>query len=439
MDIIITISQFLLGLSILIIFHEAGHYCAARLFKIKVEKFYLFFDPWFSLFKFKKGDTEYGIGWLPLGGYVKIAGMIDESMDKEAMKQPPQPWEFRSKPGWQRLIVMVAGVTVNVLLAVAIYSMVLFVWGTEYLPTKNVKYGIYCDSTATRIGLKNGDKILSVDGKEIENFDKIPLTIVLEKAHSIQVMRDGQQQNIPINENDISIILKNPLEFIQPQYPCEVDSVMPGMAAEKAGLKKGDLILKLDSLPTPYFQVFKAALVKDSNRDIMLTVNSGGQTKTLNAHVSNKGTLGFVQKNPSSYFQTVKQKYGVFECLPAGIHLTIESFKSYIKQVKVIFTVKGASQQVGGFGSIGKAYGSVWIWQHFWSLTGFISIMLAFVNILPIPALDGGHAIFLIFEMITGRKPSDKFLEYAQWVGMILILALVIFSNGNDIFKLFHK
>jgi regulator of sigma E protease len=439
MDILIKISQFLLGLSILIILHEAGHFFTARLFKIKVEKFYLFFDPWFSLFKFKKGDTEYGIGWLPLGGYVKIAGMIDESMDKEAMKQPPQPWEFRSKPAWQRLIVMVAGVTVNVLLAIVVYCMVLFVWGSEYLPTKNVKYGIYCDSTAIRIGLKNGDKVLTVGGKDVDNFDKIALTIIMDKANSIQVMRNGQQLNIPVSENDISEILKNPLEFIQPQFPCEVDSVVPGTGAAKAGLKKGDKILKLDTLVTEYFQQFKAAIVKDSNKDVMLTVNSDGQTRTLTVHVSNAGTIGFHQKDVTGYFQTVKKNYSFFESVPAGLNLAMESLNGYIKQVKVIFTVKGAAKQVGGFGTILKAYGGVWSWQHFWLLTAFLSIMLAFLNILPIPALDGGHVLFLLYEMITGRKPSDKFLEYAQWVGMIVLLSLIVFANGNDVFKLFHK
>lgn len=439
MDIVIKISQFLLGLSILIILHEAGHFFSARFFKIKVEKFYLFFDPWFSLFKFKKGDTEYGIGWLPLGGYVKIAGMIDESMDKEAMKQPPQPWEFRSKPAWQRLIVMIAGVTVNVLLAVAIYSMILLVWGSEYLPTKNVKYGIYCDTTAIKMGLRNGDQILSVDGKQIEDFNKVALTVIMDKAHSIQVMRDGQQQNINVTEDNLSEILKNPGEFLQVQYPCEVDSVVPGMPAAKAGLKKGDKILKLDTLSTPYFQVFKTAIIKDSNKDVTLTVNSGGTTKTLSAHVSSAGTLGFVQKDPTSYFETVKKKYSVISCIPAGIKLAVESLKGYIKQVKVIFTVKGATKQVGGFGTILKAYGGVWSWQHFWLLTAFLSIMLAFLNILPIPALDGGHVLFLLYEMVTKRKPSDKFLEYAQWVGMIVLLSLIVFANGNDVFKLFHK
>jgi regulator of sigma E protease len=439
MDILIKVSQFLLGLSILIILHEAGHFFSARFFKIKVEKFYLFFDPWFSLFKFKKGDTEYGIGWLPLGGYVKIAGMIDESMDKEAMKQPPQPWEFRSKPAWQRLIVMIAGVTVNVLLAIVVYCMVLFVWGSEYLPTKNVKYGIYCDSTAMKMGLRNGDQIQSVDGKPVDDFNKVALTVIMDKAHSIEVLRNGQPQTIAINGDNLSDILKNPGDFMQPRYPCEVDSIIPGMAAEKAGLKKGDKILKLDTLSTPYFQDFKTAVVKDSNKDITLTVNSGGEIKTLNAHVNHDGTIGFHQKDPTSYFETVKKKYSVIGCIPAGLNLAVESFKGYIKQVNVIFTVKGATKQVGGFGTILKAYGSVWSWQHFWLLTGFLSIMLAFLNILPIPALDGGHVLFLLYEMITKRKPSDKFLEYAQWVGMILLLSLIVFANGNDIFKAFHK
>jgi len=439
MDVVVKISQFLLGLSILIVLHEAGHFFSARLFKIKVEKFYLFFDPWFSLFKFKKGDTEYGIGWLPLGGYVKIAGMIDESMDKEAMKQPPQPWEFRSKPTWQRLIVMIAGVTVNVILAMVIYSMVLFTWGTEILPTSNVKYGIYCDSTAIRMGLRNGDKIVSLDGKAIDNFDKISLGIVLDKARSIQVSRNGQQVNIPVTDNDISLILQDLGDFIQPRYPCEVDSVMPGTAAEKAGLKKGDFLVKIDSVSTPSYQEFKAAIVKDSNKDITVTDSVKEQLTVLKAHVNKDGTLGFRAKSPIDLLETRKTHYSFFGSIPAGIGLAKESLGSYVKQVKIIATVKGAAKQVGGFGTMLKAYGSVWNWQHFWMLTGFISIMLAFLNILPIPALDGGHVLFLLYEMVTGRKPSDKFMEYAQWVGMIILLSLFVFANGNDIFKLFHK
>jgi regulator of sigma E protease len=439
MDILIKITQFLLGLSILIILHEAGHFFSARLFKIKVEKFYLFFDPWFSLIKFKKGDTEYGIGWLPLGGYVKIAGMIDESMDKEAMKLPPQPWEFRSKPAWQRLIVMIAGVTVNVLLAVVIYSMVLFVWGTETLPTNNVKYGIYCDSTALRMGLRNGDKIVSVDGKYIDNFNKIPIRIVLDGSHSIQVNRNGQQLSIPITANDISSILQNFGDFLQPQFPCVVDSIPAGTPAAKIGLMKGDTIVKVDTISTASYQVFKAMVVKDSNKDVVLAIKSNGQSKTLTAHVDKEGKIGFYTKTPTSFFEIRKTHYSFFASVPAGIKLAIESLGDYVRQVKIIATVKGATKQVGGFGTILKAYGPVWDWQHFWMLTGFLSIMLAFLNILPIPALDGGHVLFLLYEMITKRKPSDKFLEYAQWVGMILLLSLLVFANGNDIYKYFHK
>lgn len=439
MEAVIKISQFLLGLSILILLHEAGHFITARLFNIKVEKFYLFFDPWFSLFKFKKGDTEYGIGWLPLGGYVKIAGMIDESMDLEAMKQPPRPWEFRSKPIWQRLIVMVAGVTVNIILAMAIYSMVLYKWGTEILPTRNVTYGIYCDSTATRMGLKNGDNILTVDGKYISDFNKIPINILEDKMHSIQVSRKGVKQNIVITDNDIAQILKDPSGFIQPLYPCEVDSVIPGSPAQKAGLKKGDRIMKVDSLLTPYFQLCKDAILKDSNKDISLTVISGVETQTLPIHVNKSGTIGFYNKNPGSYFLTLKTHYGFFKSIPAGIKLAVKNLHDYVKQIRLIATVKGAASQMGGFVTMAKAYGPVWDWQHFWMLTGFISIMLAFLNILPIPALDGGHVIFLLYEMITGRKPNEKAMEYAQWIGFIILAALVLFANGNDIIRLFHK
>lgn len=440
MGVFVQISQFLLSLSLLIVLHEAGHFLSARLFKIKVEKFYLFFDPWFSLFKYKKGETEYGVGWLPLGGYVKIAGMIDESMDKEQMKQPPQPWEFRAKPSWQRLIVMVAGVTVNLLLGIIIYSGVLYAWGTDYLPTKNVTTGIYCDSTALKMGLQNGDKILSVDGKPVDNFDKIPLEIILNKAHSIQVTRNGEQKNIPLSENDISQLLKHPAGFIQPLFPCIVDSVVPGLGAQKAGLKKGDKIVQIDSSHVQYFQEVTALLKKDSDKDVQLVVMSGGTTKTLNAHVSSDGKLGFVADGDlSHFFKLEKTTYSFFGSIPAGIERGVETIKDYAKQLNVLVTVKDAHKQIGGFITLGKAYSKVWDWQKFWSFTGFLSIMLAFLNILPIPALDGGHVIFLLYEMLTGRKPNEKVLEYAQYAGMAILLTLLIYANGLDIGRLFHK
>jgi regulator of sigma E protease len=440
MGVLVQITQLILSLSILIVLHEAGHFFSARLFKIRVEKFYLFFDPWFSLFKIKRGDTEYGIGWLPLGGYVKISGMIDESMDKEQMKQPPQPWEFRSKPAWQRLIVMVAGVTVNLILGVVIYSAVIFSYGTEYLPNKNVKYGIYCDSLALKMGLRNGDKVLSVDGKSIEDFNKIPLEIILNKAHSVQVDRNGQQMTLPVNEDLLSQMLGDTKGFIQPLYPIQIDSVIGGKPAAQAGIKKGDLITKIDSTPVQYVQEMETTFHKYRDKTVNLTVSTNGQTRTVPIHVDTGGKIGLVLDiNPEKLFGTEKATYSLLSSIPAGLNKAVESITGYAQQLKVIFTVKGASKQVGGFITIGKAYSKVWDWQHFWAFTGFLSIMLAFLNILPIPALDGGHVLFLLYEMISGRKPSEKFMEYAQYTGMLILLTILVYANGNDILRLIHK
>ncbi len=438
----VQITQLILSLSILILLHEGGHFTAARLFKIRVEKFYLFFDPWFSLFKFKKGDTEYGIGWLPLGGYVKIAGMIDESMDKEQMKLPPQPWEFRSKPAWQRLIVMVAGVTVNLLLGIVIYTMLLYSYGSEYLPNANVKYGVYCDSTALKMGLKNGDKILSVDGKTVNDFGKIPLEIILNKAHSLQVDRQGVKLNIPVTEEDISKMLGDAKGFIQPLYPCVIDSILPNSGAEKAGLRKGDELALIDTTPGAvphYFQEMRAAFQRNANKDMKLLVNPHRQSKIVSVHIDKDGMLGFAPKPFTDFLQTDTTSYSLLASVPAGISRAMEVIKGYAQQLNVLFTVKGARNQVGGFITITKAFPKVWDWERFWAFTGFLSIMLAFLNILPIPALDGGHVLFVLYEIITGRKPSEKFMEYAQYAGMLLLLLILVYANGNDIVRLFHR
>lgn len=429
--------QLLLSLSILVILHELGHFIPAKLFKTRVEKFYLFFDPWFSLFKFKKGETEYGIGWLPLGGYVKISGMIDESMDKEQMKQPPQEWEFRAKPTWQRLIIMVGGVTVNVILGILIYSMILFAWGEEYLPTANAKYGIACDSLAMQTGLQNGDKVLSVNGKPVENFNKIPLEIILNDGRSIQVERNGQKLDIPIKEEVIGKLIKGKNSFIEPLFPCEVDSVIPGTAAQKGGLQKGDKIIAIDSVQTLFFQDFSRILKQNSGKHINVKIIRDGEEKVISANVTEEGKLGFKPKDPFDYFEVATREYGFFESFPAGVKKGYDTFDNYIKQMKVLFTVKDAHQSLGGFISIGKAYSTTWDWQRFWTFTAFLSIVLAIMNILPIPALDGGHVMFLLYEMITGRKPNEKAMEYAQYAGMILLLALLLYANGNDIVRLF--
>ncbi len=431
--------QLILSLSILIVLHELGHFIPAKLFKTRVEKFYLFFDPWFSLFKIKRGDTEYGIGWLPLGGYVKISGMIDESMDKEQMKLPPQPWEFRAKPAWQRLIIMLGGVTVNVILGVFIYAMVLFAWGEQYLPVENAKYGIACDSLALKAGLKDGDKVISIDNKKVDSFNSIPLEILINKASSIQVEREGEKLNIPIAEEILSDMLKHKTSFVTPRIPCIVDSLEPKDSAEKAGLKPEDKLISINGISVIYYQDFKKEIQKNKNKKVEILALRNSDTLHFTIPVSPEGRIGFYGKTELDFFEIKTKKYTFFESFPAGIKKGKETMENYIKQFNVLFTVKGASKEVGGFISIGKAYSPTWDWQRFWMFTAFLSIALAIMNILPIPALDGGHVMFLLYEVITGRKPNEKIMEYAQYAGMILLLALLLFANGNDIFKLFGK
>lgn len=439
MEILIQASQLILSLSILVVLHELGHFIPAKLFKTKVEKFYLFFDPWFSLFKTKKGETEYGIGWLPLGGYVKIAGMIDESMDKEQMKEPPKPWEFRSKPAWQRLIIMIGGVTVNVILGMAIYAMVLFVWGTQYIPTENLTYGIYADSTATQIGLKNGDKILDVDGEKVEKFSDIPLKILLEDAKTIAVERNGERENLNIPAGTVAAMIKKQESFMEPAYLPQVQQVMSGSAAEEAGLQEGDLLVQIDDTETPYFQDVVKYLKNHKGEEVVVSVERNSERVQLSAQVSDRGTLGFAITPPDQQIELATQQYGLLESIPAGINKAYDSFENYIKQIKLIFKPETeAYKSLGGFITIGKAFSPEWNWERFWNFTAFLSIILAIMNILPIPALDGGHVMFLIYEIITGRKPHDKVMEYAQIAGIVILLSLMLLANGNDILKLFQ-
>lgn len=440
MEIVIRISQFLLSLSILVILHEMGHFFFAKLFKTRVEKFYLFFNPWFSLLKFKKGETEYGVGWIPLGGYVKISGMIDESMDMEQMKQPPQPYEFRSKPSWQRLLIMIGGVLVNFVLALVIYSMVLYVWGEEYLPNQNVKYGISCDSVALSIGLKNGDKIISVDNKKPENFYGIMPDLLLNSSKNIQVDRNDEKVNIPIPESLVATLIKKHREFIQPRFPFYVEDFVKDSPAKEAGLQKGDKIIGIDSIKTEFFDEFRSEIVKHKNKEINVAVLRNDSNMFVKIKVPEAGLIGVIPNGDMSRFFELKRiEYGFWESIPAGINKGISTLTDYIKQFKLIFTPKTkAYESLGGFITIGKIFPGVWDWQAFWTLTAFLSIILAFMNILPIPALDGGHVIFLLYEMITGRKPGDKFLEYAQIVGLVILFSLLIYANLNDVFRLFN-
>lgn len=439
MEVLVKAGQLLLSLSILIVLHELGHFIPAKLFKTKVEKFYLFFDPWFSLFKVKRGETEYGIGWLPLGGYVKISGMVDESMDKEQLKQPAKAWEFRSKPAWQRLIIMIGGVTVNVILGIFIYWMVLFAWGKEYLPAEKAQYGIAADSLALKMGIKDGDKIISLDGKKVENLSRVPVDIILEMPKSIQVERDGKMVNIPISEEDISMLIKMKGAFISPRFPAVVDTLIPDEgrnAAMKAGLMKGDKILAVGGVPTPFFNDVQREIGKHYRENARITVLRGNDTLIKTVPVTSERKIGFGPVSPDKFLEYKHIDYSFFGALPAGIAEGYEKIVMQIKQFKVLFTVKDAYQSVGGFMAIGNAFAPVWDWQSFWYMTAFLSIVLAVMNILPIPALDGGHVMFLLYEVVTRRKPSEKFLEYAQYVGMLLLLALLLFANGNDIVKL---
>jgi regulator of sigma E protease len=440
MEVLIKVVQLLLSLSILVIFHELGHYVAARIFKTRVEKFYLFFDPWFRLFRFRHKETEYGIGWLPLGGYVKISGMIDESLDKEQMKRPPEPFEFRSKPAWQRLIIMLGGVIVNVLLAMAIYIVVLFAWGEEYLPTSEVnKYGISCDSLALEMGFRDGDRIISVENESVEDFMKIIPTIILEKAHTVRVIRDGRELDVKIPESVISDLIKQKDPVIWPRIPFEVSDFSQESAARLAGVMINDRIIGINDTPYNYFREFRNAIQTYKNQQVTVELIRSGDTLHLPVSVPESGLIGIYPKGMEAYFDFHEKNYTLFTAIPAGIKKAFTGIGNYLKSLKLLFSTEKAYESVGGFITIGNIFPSSWDWQSFWTLTAFLSIMLAILNVLPIPALDGGHVLFLLFEIITGRKPSDKFLEYAQIVGMVLLFALLIFANGNDILKLLRK
>jgi len=439
MEILVKITQLLLSLSILVIFHEFGHYIAAKIFKTRVEKFYLFFNPWFSLFKFKKGETEYGVGWIPLGGYVKISGMIDESMDVEQMKQPAQAWEFRSKPAWQRLIIMLGGVTVNILLAIGIYIVMLLAWGEQYLPTSEVRYGITVDSLGYQIGLRNGDKILSVDHKPVEDFGAIPKIIILEEAKTIQVSRADENIDIQIPEGSISkMIQRKSPDFISFRVPFEVGEFTKTSVAREAGLKINDKIIGINDTLLSYFDQFRSVIGKYKNREIRVVVCRDTDTLRIPILVPQEGLIGVYPKGPANYFSLREKKYNAITAIPAGVVKTWNGVGNYLKSIKLLFSQDKAYESVGGFITIGGIFPASWDWQAFWSLTAFLSIMLAILNVLPIPALDGGHVMFLFYEIIFRRKPSDKFMEYAQYVGMAILFALLIFANGNDIVKLFR-
>ena len=432
--------QLILSLSILVTIHELGHFLTARWFKCRVEKFYLFFDPWFSLWKKKVGETEYGIGWVPFGGYVKISGMVDESMDKEQMKLPPKPYEFRAKPAWQRLIIMVAGVTMNILLAMIIFIMLTYKWGDDYLPPQNLKYGLYADSLGRKIGLQNGDNIVSIDNMPVKNTITIPADIITTEAKTLQVQRNGQTINLSIPDGLINDLNHTKLtKFIDVQYPIIVDTVMRSDTHfTKDSLIKGDRIIGLNNIPVQYYQQFDSLKKLNANKVIAINVLRGNDTVVVNAKLNEQSQVGFWQVFPDKLFGTTHRSYTFGESIPVGINKCWSTLGKYITGLQQIVSGKvKASESVGSVISIGNAFSAVWDWQHFWTLTAIFSIVLAFMNILPIPALDGGHALFCIYEIITGRKPTDKFMEYAQMVGMILLLGLMAYALGLDIFRLF--
>ena len=480
-------AQLILALAILIIIHEFGHFLFARIFGIRVEKFYIFFDPWKELFKWKPGkyvgglgkqkdiskkpvcvecenkqrstgnkpqkskfwsDTEYGIGWIPLGGYCKISGMIDESMDTEQMKQPAKPYEFRSKPAWQRLLVMIAGVLFNFLLAILIYAGIVYATGEKYVALNDANMGLEFSQAAQNAGFRNGDIPISADG---EALDRIPTEdrMRIMQAREVTVLRDGNEVTISIPENfifDLDKELKDEnttINFFTYRIPTRITQVMPGEGAAKAGIKEGDEVIAINGTPTASLTEFLSSLTGHDNEDIQITVVRPGEiandTLTLPVHLSENSKMGVgLETNPAAFFTVKEKKYNIFTSIPRGIEMGVDRLTSYAKSMKLVFTKEGA-KAVGGFGAIGSIFPESWDWIAFWNIAAFLSVALAFMNILPIPALDGGHVLFLLYEVIFRRKPSEKFMEYAQMTGMVLLIGLLIYANGMDIVRFFFK
>jgi len=453
MEILIKAGQLLLALSILVTLHELGHFWAARLFKIRVDKFYLFFDFLFplpnvlkfSLFKKKIGDTEWGLGWFPMGGYVQIAGMMDENMDKETLAQPAKPDEFRSKPAWQRLIVMIGGVTVNLILGILIYSMILFVWGEKYLPNTSLKYGIYADSLAQKIGLQSGDQIVAIDNKEVVNFNDIIPTIGINEAKTLSIKRGDSTFNIAIPKGFIGSFSHNKGDgFIGIRSKFIIQDFQGGgsSVASKSGFKPGDEVIAINDSALCYYDQVKGWLSTHKNQTSFFTVkHADGSTERLKVAIPETGKLGVGLQDPFKQFEFKIQTYSLLECIPAGAVKSFDMLGKYLSGLNQLFkslfgkSETKASDSVGGFISIGNLFPSTWIWEAFWNITAVLSLILAVMNLLPIPALDGGHVIFCLYEMLTGRKPNDKVLEYAQYVGMFILLALMVYVNANDIYK----
>ena len=489
MAVLIKIIQLILALSILVIIHEFGHFIASRIFGVRVEKFYMFFDWKFSIFRCKKvngawkfkffcknepekyitheridpvtkkkeydyekidlnslpeddwrraeDSTEFGLGWVPLGGYCKIAGMIDESMDQAQMAQEPQPWEFRTKPAWQRLIIMIGGVCMNVILAFIIYIGLIASYGEQYVSTAEVnRYGITVDSLGYNLGLRDGDKILSVGGQYVEDFNQIPMMLILEDMKFVEVEREGVMMRVDLPDDAVNQILKARSAFIGMRMPFVVGGFSNGSYAEKAGMLENDRIIGIDGIETPYFHDFKNNIVNYKDADVGLTVIRDNDTITLITHVGGDATIGVYA---AQVLQVSTKEYTFWQSIPQGFRKTGKELSDYWKQLKLIFNPStGAYESLGGFIAIGSIFPDSFIWEQFWRMTAFLSIILAVMNILPIPGLDGGHVLFLIWEVVTGRKPSDKFLERATTIGFIFLLILIIYANGNDIVRLFR-
>ncbi len=425
--------QLILSLSFLIVLHELGHFIPAKLFGTRVEKFFLFFDVKFALFKKKIGDTVYGIGWLPLGGYVKISGMIDESMDKEQMALPPKEWEFRSKPAWQRLIIMLGGVTVNLILGFLIYMMIMFVWGTAYVGPEEMPEGFAVVDTFKEYGFEDGDKILQVNGKDFENSLDINKHLFMRDVRNITVLHEnGEKETINIPEEiGVRMFEQGVMQpFVPINYPV-LDTVVAEMAAAKAGLKKGDSIISLNKTEIGYWHQIAPISMENKENEIEVVYKRDGEIQSTTVQPDEEGKLGIL---PMTNIEIKRKKFGFVESISKGFDYGYWTLRDYVYQFKYVFTKKGASQ-LGGFGAIGGLFPDTWNWAGFWHTTALLSIILAFMNILPIPALDGGHVMFLLYEMVTGRKPNDKFMEIAQMVGFFLLIALVLYANGNDIYR----
>ena len=435
--------QLMMSLSLLVIIHEGGHFFFAKLFKVRVTKFYLFFDPWFSLFKFKpkNSETEYGVGWLPLGGYVQIAGMVDETQSSEDLNHPVEDWEFRAKPAWQRLLIMVGGVMMNFLLALFIYSMILFKWGDEYVALQDMTHGMEFNERAEEIGFRDGDILLSADDVPLQRFDVDMLRAITE-ARVVKVNRGGQDVEVYMPEISLLDIAKDNPAFVEPLLPNVVDSVMPGRPFAEVGIRQGDRLLAINGEALSSYNAFVSKLAElrseaeangQKTADFTLVYNRSGVNDTIAVQTDTLFMVGASSQALADY-KVTKLEYGFFESFPAGVALGVNTLKGYVNDMKYVFTAEGA-KSVGGFGTIGSIFPSVWDWHRFWEMTAFLSIILAFMNILPIPALDGGHVLFLLYEIIARRKPSDRFMERAQMVGMILLFGLLVWANFNDVVR----